>query len=592
VFLGVSDYQTILSNKENFVALEKQKISQFVTYEQYGLTGFRVMFVHTPLMVFFRNSTVIGDIEGNIDASEIIKIYELQKGQKVFSRKGNFFDLKNVIFIFGTLLCLYLGLATFRSEELVKFLGRKYFYRIIGSRFLLVNIYLLILFALSYGTALVWGVEFPTESVHAYKTFCLFSILFLDIFLVAGMLFSSRLKNFGNASVVALLFWIVMVFVFPEILFTSIERSAQKFPSLEKINLEKQKILMDWERKSRTEFLATTKERKLSYEEAKELAYELHSEFIKDGYAKNKQTETGIIDKVKHLVETYETRSSYFPGNYFLFLAGEISGAGYNEYIGFSDYIQNLRDQFIDFYRNKRFRSNDTSVEPFVKENENVYISRNRIPDSLNNAVSLLLIYFFFAVILLMVKKRETFKPSVSIEIPETFEENHILFILTKKEKKEELFKSLSQTHESLSLPIYNYNSFSEEIKAAQFILMAVRLNKLDRKKVFEYIEHFGIAAASLETKLSELSSEIMKKIVFSLISAKEGTLVIDDFIKNESKEFEKQFLEILTDLSGKGRKIIYVSNQLYHPVASIEQKVRIETYKPFLLDPQNVSLR
>ena len=67
--IGVNEYRRFMSNKENFLKFEKQKVEHYTNYQQYSGYGFRVFYGLSPTNVFFVNSTVFKDIESNIDIS-------------------------------------------------------------------------------------------------------------------------------------------------------------------------------------------------------------------------------------------------------------------------------------------------------------------------------------------------------------------------------------------------------------------------------------------------------------------------------------------------------------------------------------------
>jgi hypothetical protein len=106
VFLGIYDYKEVQENKKDFKILERQKIERFVSYEQYAAVGFRIMFQPSPLAVFFRNGYISKDLKTNIDATEIINIYDLKKGENIFFNRGNVNDFGGIIYLFASLWML------------------------------------------------------------------------------------------------------------------------------------------------------------------------------------------------------------------------------------------------------------------------------------------------------------------------------------------------------------------------------------------------------------------------------------------------------------------------------------------------------
>lgn len=109
VWSGLNEYRQFQAERKIFIKFEKEKISQIVTYAQYGSFGFRLLYEPSPLNLFFINSSVLQDVESNIDSLEAIKVESSFKGKKLFLKRGYFKDFAGILFIFGSLFMLYLG---------------------------------------------------------------------------------------------------------------------------------------------------------------------------------------------------------------------------------------------------------------------------------------------------------------------------------------------------------------------------------------------------------------------------------------------------------------------------------------------------
>ena len=587
VLLGISDYKKVIENKKNFSELEDQKVSQFLNYEQYGTVGFRVMFVHSPLVIFFRNSTVLGDIEGNVDASEIIKIYELQKGQKVFNRKGNFCDFKSIIFIFGTLMMLYMGVMTFRSKALSVFFRKGSHIKIIASRLIWLDILLAIFFTICYIMAMLMGITFSDTDFNTFLYFAIVSIIFLDLFFLIGVLSAALTRRKKVSTILLLIFWVVINFVLPEIVYTDIERRAQHFPSLEKLNLEKQKILFDWEREVREKFLNTVRSKKLSYEEARKFAFDLHSEFLKNGYVENNEKETKLHQEVEKLAQTLQNLSQFFPGNHYQFLSGEVSGAGYNEYARFVNYILDLRNRFIEYYSFKRYKSDDKEVEPFIKGEENIFKAESRLPDNFGTGVLLTLLYgvIVFGVVLLVLHYRlqDRLKGErVEFEL-EALSRKRMYFVLCKNvEIRERLFKQVSEEPGVLAVDRIEGEDIDLELKPRHLLDYLCHIKGVtDREKVLRYLDELG-GSDMLEKKKNETEPEDLKKIYLAVRLADDDkeTILVNKYVTGATRSFEQKFIGVLKNLAAQNKRALYLSEEYYANlgITDVTERVKIKS--------------
>lgn len=122
VWSGVNEYRQFQVEKNIFSKLEKEKISQFTTYMQYGTFGFRLLFEASPLNLFFANSSILQDVESNVDGFEAIRVDSSFKGNKLFLKRGFFKDFAGILFVFGSLLMLYLGNLGLASQAYLRFM--------------------------------------------------------------------------------------------------------------------------------------------------------------------------------------------------------------------------------------------------------------------------------------------------------------------------------------------------------------------------------------------------------------------------------------------------------------------------------------
>jgi ABC-type multidrug transport system ATPase subunit len=137
--------------------------------------------------------------------------------------------------------------------------------------------------------------------------------------------------------------------------------------------------------------------------------------------------------------------------------------------------------------------------------------------------------------------------------------------------------------------------SFNEDISVKCFIEYVCSEQKIDRINLLKYLKHIGIRDEEFKKKLSGLTFETQKKITCAIgFALDKETLVIDDFIKGSSRNFENKFLELLDFYLSQGnKKVVYVSVDIFLPaVTNRLYEVDQRGYKPFILSPKRVSLR
>lgn len=600
-FQGVAEYRNFQENKNDFIAAEKNKNKFFLTYEQYGATGFRVILEPSPLSVFFNRFDFTRDIEARIDTSEIISIYNGRKGKKAFSIDGRFGDLNHSITIFGTLIMMIIGFLSFPNKFLIEYFTKRHYIKTIFARILLLDIFFVLLMAIVYGFARGSGIAFLPDENRSFMGYGATALLLMDIFFLMGLLIKSLCKYKRNALNILMITWFVFILVIPEVgkVYQSIK--ASQLSSVEKLELEKLKTLLNSELFNRQcihDFLSThhaDADMKQASPELKKVMKDLYQFYMNNGYMLNQKREVDFLRKMKRDIDIFSFLNALFPVDFVNFVSAELSGKGYEEYLNFLNYVIELKDQFMRFYGQKRYETSspEMPLESFIKNFENIYRSRGRLP---GNSGTGMVVMVFYIVILSGLVCWSNRKKKITVESPEitgNIKQGHMLFLLVNKNKQEEIANALKQGKRSY-LHRESHRIMNEEVTARRFIEYACREKKIDKSKVMENLRLFAVQEKDLHRKLSKYSEESKRKLICSLVFAEANeVIIIDDFIKGVSAEFEKQFLDLATKEAKIDRRIVYIASEIYTPTSSlIKLDMNIKNYRPFQLEPQQVSIR
>jgi ABC-type multidrug transport system ATPase subunit len=168
-----------------------------------------------------------------------------------------------------------------------------------------------------------------------------------------------------------------------------------------------------------------------------------------------------------------------------------------------------------------------------------------------------------------------------------------MLFLLANKEKQETLFNSLAKEY-PCTLDMCSHEVINGEVTASSFTRFACRLKGVNGDRVANYLERLKFKETA-RLKLARYPEEERKKLICAIVFAAENAeaIVINDFLKGVSHEFERTFLEMAAEEAASGRRLIYVSSRMYAPASSlIKQDVIVEEHQPFQLELQKISLR
>jgi hypothetical protein len=378
---GIREYHHMQKEKALFLNVEKEMVKQFADYKQYSGYGFRVFFEPSPLFILFYNSTILLDIEGRIDNSELLKIYNQFKGKKLFYNRGYFKDFSGFIYFTGSLLMIYMGMVAFRSLERLKFelqfisLG-KLFALSTAARLFYLNLFFILVMTASQGFSYISGILFnPTVFYHSLA-FLLYTLVLLNFFYFVGLLVSVILR-FGPSSFLWMfILWVFFIFLAPDINRLFLSEEGGRIPSNAKIDLLKVKAVQGFEKQATEGYNAAKGD-----SQQKENFYRKTAEkFLENTHMHNKSLEEGLSDDIKRTLFSYERRSLMFPYLYYFFLSAELSSKGYYNYLDLKEHMITTHNEFLRFFFEKYYFQKKTKVKNYVQKGENLFVARSYLP--------------------------------------------------------------------------------------------------------------------------------------------------------------------------------------------------------------------
>lgn len=397
---GLRSYERFQDEKTIFKDYEKRIVSNYLNYTQYAGHGFRILLDPSPLIVFFKNSNILQEIESNVDIRELARISARFKGKKLFVDRGYFKDFSGFIFLTGSLLMIYMGVIGLKNAEYLKFNimfmdFKKSVLKGTIVRLFLLNLFFFVLFLVSLFLVKIKGIHFSRIELNHYLYYVLFFLVTMIFFYLAGMILAVIFRFKKVAFLWMFICWIVFMFLIPELSRVFIFDKAEKLPSNESADFEKIKFLMNYEYNTR-EYMADN-----SQSNKEEIFHKVIGNFFDTVHRFNQTQELNLNDAIKNIVHSYEYLSAFIPTQFYYFLIGEISSKGYHGYTAYSDYVIKSQEKFARFYINKRYILKESKVESFVKGSENIFKSRSHLPGAFWLGVTITVFYcsvlFFIA---------------------------------------------------------------------------------------------------------------------------------------------------------------------------------------------------
>lgn len=412
-FSGINEYRRFRIDETNFIHYEREKIGKYVNYSQYGAYGFRLLYAPSPLIVFVGNSSVLQELESNIDVTEIIKVSHSFKGKNLFLYRGYFKDFSGVIFLFGSLFMLFMGLSCFKSLAHVKFMVPKvgfnrYFFLTALSRLLVLSLFFLLLIGGCWLAAILAGIRFSPAEKGNFMFFGLMALVYLDFFFLAGMTMTLVFRFRSHVFVWLFILWFAFVFLIPEIGRISLFNRSQSLVSDDAVNLEKLKTVMTFERKMKEQF----KEFKGDAKQRMDLVNRAMADYINNSFLFNETVELRLTQEMRKLIHLHQGVSLLFPSALFSLAAGEISSRGYWGYLDFVDFIMKMRREFLKYYLNKNYFAHNREVLPFIRGEQTIFRGRSRLPGGFWTGWALMVMYCAcFLLASRLILKRLVYRP-------------------------------------------------------------------------------------------------------------------------------------------------------------------------------------
>jgi hypothetical protein len=582
---GVHKYQSFLEDSKKFQESEREKVSTYQRYDQYGGYGIRLLSIPPSIGIIYNGS--FKTILANVNTGERLMIATPLKGKGFFKKDNSYVDIVGIILIFFSLFGLVTGYKTTKNKDYISIFSQrrspgKGFFILIFSRAVIINLLSLLLISISFLVPLV-------KSLNLFEGYFLYFALtvvgLITFFFSIGAVVGAC-KKWGTSIILGLLFFL-LVFMVPWMIEKKNSDSASDIQSLYDFEKETLSVLMKVEKELKLKFgtLPVGEEPAKELMNAIELA--LNNEFKKLVQYENKRK-----NEIYNKIIQNQKIAALIPVSFFKTTVEEITGSGGNNLISFYNYCQKRKLEFLSFYIKKRYIEKASVIESFVKKNENIYHAKSSLPTCFWFGIGLTLFYtvgLLFLSYRIHKKNQKIQEPKKAYQIEK--EKDNPLFVLCEnKENKEDIFNYYQGQKESVCLEKINTSDFQfNGFKAKELLKHLSGLSGVDEQKALENLTHMGIKDLSALPVCHEI---ILKIYVAVKTAADFEWIVMDNFLKNESRELQKYFFNLLLFLEKSGKKIIYLSCDMKQSANSFDDNIKVDDFKAFPMDLNNTSVR
>lgn len=584
---SISEYRGVLKSKQDFAKTEKERVRQYRRMSQYGGDGIRLMFIPSPTCVFFDDSGTFQQLVSNVNTGDRSTVVEPLKGFNIFHSRSTL-DIAGVLFLFSAFLGMFMGYDVrggYLKYLFVSISPRKAFIYSIMARAII------LIFSISVtviGVSLVARIFYKSLEIPLLLIPIL--ILLVLFFVALGSVVGSIKGRITQLIALGTLFFI-FVLLLPGIA-QKISSAYAGFFNLSEFELQNQKLISDIEKKLDWKFGTIIAGEDIPpenyYHEAKKALDEQFKEM--------RERESLLLKDIKEKVKKIQLSKALIPSTLWDSIITEMSSKGFNNFLEFCQFSLERKRDFLYFYSERRFKQIKKTekpfhIESFVKNDENIFHAVSRLPYAFPLGVGLTLLYTFSLFLLAYRSHLNRITPRTPGTVPVDLEmKSGFTFVMCENSKKK---IDLVDYYKKKGTPVL------EKINPEDFYFPGVKPSGLFRhlcriSHVEEHMALNNLRIMDVDPKTAGYNRETLLKMVASIILAKtQRLIVIDDFLKRESRGFEQRVIDLIEHLQMKGKSFVYLSTEMFQTTDSLGQILDHEQWDSWPIDDiKKITLR
>jgi ABC-type transport system involved in multi-copper enzyme maturation permease subunit len=385
--VGIEKFKVDEKQQEDFIHVQEKLIEGFINYEQYGIFGIDRLLLGCPLISLFYNSSTLTELQANIEYSTRYKLYKPEMGKNLFIRPTG-----------GSLVISLWSFFACRNREYMMLFNNfaspgRIYVGVVLARVILIIISIFIVVLAVRVQFIINGIPLTGSEISAL--FYFFLVSFITMSVLAAI--STRLgavKNWKKGAVITAISWIIVVFLWPEVLNLIFSRKAEvQMKSLEEYQIQKNEKLQVFEKEALkdTGRYKTIPERNEFERKRIEHYWNVVSIDIK-------KLDLQMIDKTEEISRQFQAASIFNPVTFYKSVNNELGSKGFNSYNRF--FRENLEIQrgFLRKVFDKRYYENYTKVGPYLPFEKLVVKAEPGLPAFFTAGILLNLFYLLIAI--------------------------------------------------------------------------------------------------------------------------------------------------------------------------------------------------
>lgn len=377
---GAGDYKNLLNKGKEYLAVESATYDNIQNYAILSVRGVGVYFLPSQLSIISADSSLLSDLSARIDTVIALNITASLKGSALFESNYSLPpDFDGIIRIFMTLFAIFfIGFGSLREKEYLKTIASASSMVTIHLSIIITRIVLLAITIIAvYGgmlSVLVFNkIRLTQSNMEMLSSHALSALIMLIFFFflgaIMGLFFPSNWKGFF----MTLMVWALCVFGFQGLFNTMTRGKAAGITSNYQTQLEQFEIVTLFEKRAIKE---QGKFDKRNIESGRKII----EGYWKDDYKRIEALEEKLKSEISGVISEYESLCLYTPVSFYNLTCNEVSSRGYENFIVFYSYLQELKRKFLRFWFDRVYYNDPSVMAPFITKNENLFKARSRLP--------------------------------------------------------------------------------------------------------------------------------------------------------------------------------------------------------------------
>ncbi len=558
--IAFNDYKKTLSNIQDFQKLDALKFNRFIrNYTEYSFYGVKCFFIPSTLGKLLTTSGTTAELSAQVDSIVSLDIFINSKGRSIFKEDSTSpFRLSFIILVLVLLSVLFLGYESMRDKGFIRIIASilstgKIFIYIVLSRIILLTLILTGFFAILSIMIKLKGFNLSNEVVTGLFGYFLAAWTMIIIFFFIGVLVGN-IKKKGTALTVLISIWFILVFFLPGLLDSYIANKSKNISSSYKVEFEQLKVLNSFENRSIEEYGKFDRNNI-------EISRKVVEGYWEKDYKQIEKFEGKLKNDILSITGINRKLSILSPVTFFQLTGNEVSSIGFENYLKFYTFLQEIKRQFLRFWIDRVYYNDPKDLVSFIKGDENLFYAKSQLPENFGTGVMInmayiiglfFVSYFRFKKAMLPIPKEAIGTNNVNIELEKgkiiTFHGEYpnffklfinVFFGKTKSFKGKIKIDNkdivTKEKQDFLYLP--HPDNIPEDIKTRDLLWLFKRLLKLTKEEFSELKTSVG--KDNLKKRFADLKKTEKANILLSIAElSKFKMYIFNDFAFDLPKSF------------------------------------------------------